>query len=142
MKRAILITLALFALAAANDVFAGGLRLRLGPEELVQTAGVDIAVLGYSVPSFVDWDNDGDNDLVIGEGPSSSAGKVRVYLNTGTASNPQFSGFTYVQSSGSDLTCPVLGRDVWAVFPASSIGMAIPTRTSSSARPMGRSRSF
>jgi len=109
MKRAILITVALFALAAANDVFAGGLLLRLGPEELVQAAGVDIAVLGYSVPSFVDWDNDGDNDLVIGEGPSSSTGKVRVYLNTGTASNPQFSGFTYVQSNGSDLTCPGSG---------------------------------
>ena len=109
MKRAILITLALFVPAAANDVFAGGLRLRLGPEELVQTAGVDIAVLGYSVPSFVDWDNDGDNDLVIGEGPSSSTGKVRVYKNVGSASAPQFSGFSYVQSNGSDLTCPGSG---------------------------------
>lgn len=109
MKRAILITLALFVPAAANDVFAGGLRLRLGPEELVKAGGVDIVVLGYSVPSFVDWDNDGDNDLVIGEGPSSSTGKVRVYLNAGTASNPQFSGFTYVQSNGSDLTCPGSG---------------------------------
>jgi hypothetical protein len=109
MKRAILITLALFVLTAANDVFAGGLLLRLGPEELVQAAGGDIAVLGYSVPSFVDWDNDGDNDLVIGEGPSSSTGKVRVYLNAGTASNPQFSGFTYVQSNGSDLACPGSG---------------------------------
>jgi len=109
MKRAILITVALFALTAANEVFAGGLLLRLGPEELVQAAGGDIAVLGYSVPSFVDWDNDGDNDLVIGEGPSSSAGKVRVYLNAGTTSNPQFSGFTYVQSNGSELTCPGSG---------------------------------
>jgi len=109
MKRVILITLALFVPAAANDVFAGGLLLRLGPEELVQAAGVDIAVLGYSVPSFIDWDNDGDNDLVIGEGSGSYTGKVRVYLNTGTASNPQFSGFTYVQSNGSDLTCPGSG---------------------------------
>jgi len=109
MKRAILITVALFALTAANEVFAGGLLLRLGPEQLVQATGGDIAVFGYSVPSFVDWDNDGDNDLVIGEGPSSSTGKVRVYLNAGTVSNPQFSGFTYVQSNGSDLTCPGSG---------------------------------
>jgi hypothetical protein len=113
MKRVILIALALFALAAANDVFAGGLLLRLGPEELVQAAGGDIVVSGYSVPSFVDWDNDGDNDLVIGEGPISSTGKgkVRVYKNVGSASAPQFSGFTYVQSNGSDpnLTCPGSG---------------------------------
>jgi len=110
MKRAILITLALFLPAAANEAFAGGLRLRLGPEELVQATGGDIAVLGYSVPSFVDWDNDGDNDLVIGEGSSSYPNaKVRVYLNAGTASNPQFSGFTYAQSNGSDLTCPGSG---------------------------------
>jgi len=105
MKRAILITVALFALAAANDVFAGGLLLRLGPEELVQAGGVDITVPGYSVPSFVDWDNDGDNDLVIGEGSGSFTGKVRVYLNTGTASNPQFSGSAYVQSGAGALTC-------------------------------------
>jgi len=109
MKRVILITLALFVPAAANGVFAGGLRLRLGPEKLVQAAGGDIAVLGYSVPSFVDWDNDGDNDLVIGEGSSSFTGKVRVYKNVGSASAPQFSGFTYVQSNGSDLTCPGSG---------------------------------
>jgi len=104
MKRVILITLALFV-PAANDVFAGDLLLRLGPEELVQAAGVDITVPGYSVPSFVDWDNDGDNDLVIGEGSGSFTGKVRVYLNTGTASNPQFSGFAYVQSGAGALTC-------------------------------------
>jgi hypothetical protein len=108
MKRAILITVALFALAAANDVFAGGLLLRLGPEELVQAAGVDIARPGYSVPSFVDWDNDGVNDLVIGEGGASFTRKVRVYKNVGSASAPQFSGFTYVQSNGSDLTFPAV----------------------------------
>jgi len=105
MKRVILITLALFVLATANDVFAGGLLLHLGPEEFVQAASVDITVPGYSVPSFVDWDNDGDNDLVIGEGSGSFTGKVRVYLNTGTASNPQFSGFAYVQSGAGALTC-------------------------------------
>ena len=109
MKRAILLTIVFAAAPIAARAYAGDLLLRLGPEELVQAGGANISVLGYSVPSLADWDNDGLNDLVIGEGPSSSTGKVRVYLNAGTASNPQFSGFTYVQSNGSDLTCPGSG---------------------------------
>lgn len=109
MKRAILLTILFAAAPIAARAYAGDLLLKLGPEELVQAGGANISVLGHSVPSLADWDNDGLNDLVIGEGPSSSTGKVRVYLNAGTASNPQFSGFTYVQSNGSDLTCPGSG---------------------------------
>ena len=84
-------------------------QLNLGPEELVQAGGTDIDVPGYSVPSFVHWDDDGLKDLIVGEGPSSFAGKVRVYLNTGTASAPQFSTYFYAQSSGSDLSVPGSG---------------------------------
>lgn len=75
--------------------------LVLGPEEIVQSGGTDIVVVGYSVPSFVDWNNDGLGDLVVGEGGTTA--KARVYLNEGTASDPQFSDFTYVQSLGADL---------------------------------------
>jgi len=84
-------------------------QLNLGPEERVQAGGIDIDVPGYSVPSFVHWDDDGLKDLIVGEGPSSSEGKVRVYLNTGTASAPQFSTFFYAQSGGSDLSVPAGG---------------------------------
>jgi len=83
--------------------------LNLGPEELVQANGVDIDVPGYSVPSFVDWNNDNLKDLVIGEGGGNRDGKVRVYINVGTESNPQFSDYFYVQSEGADLTCPASG---------------------------------
>jgi hypothetical protein len=87
-----------------------GLLLNLGPGELVQSGGSNIDVSGYSVPSHVDWNNDGRMDLIVGEGPDSSFdGKVRVYLNDGTASAPQFPGFSYAQSGGSDLTCPAAG---------------------------------
>ena len=81
-------------------------QLDLGAEELVQASGIDIDVPGYSVPSFVHWDADGLEDLVVGEGSGSFTPKVRVYLNVGTAGDPQFSTYFYAQSDGSDLTVP------------------------------------
>ncbi len=94
--------------------FANDLLLNLGPEELVKANGVDIVVPGYSVPSFVDWNNDNLKDLVIGQGQGatpSSPGKVRVYLNVGTEPNPQFTTFFYAQSGDPplDLTCTASG---------------------------------
>jgi len=67
------------------------------------------------VPSFVHWDDDGLKDLVIGEKTDSSNGKVRVYLNVGTQSAPEFSNvwgpkLFYVQyTAGGDLTCTPSG---------------------------------
>jgi len=79
-------------------------QLSLGGEQIVQAGGADIDVTGYSVPSYVDWDNDGRLDLIIGEGPTAAAeGKVRVYLNIGTSSQPAFSTFFYAQADGVDL---------------------------------------
>ncbi len=76
----------------------------LGSEELVSAGGSTIAVPGYSVPSFVPWDGDVRPDLIVGEGGGGSPdGKVRVYLNTGSAEAPQFGDFSYAQSLGSDL---------------------------------------
>jgi hypothetical protein len=94
---------------AAQTVFADDFLLNLGPEEIVQAGGVDIQVPGYSVPSFVDWNNDDLKDLVIGEGGGFGAAKVRVYLNVGTESDPQFSDHFYAQSAGADLVCPADG---------------------------------
>ena len=88
--------------------------LNLGPEELIHTNGV-IEVPGWSVPSFVRWDGDDLKDLVVGEGGMGLAGKVRIYLNEGTLSNPQFSNYFYAQSSGSDLA--VLTQGCLGAFP-------------------------
>ena len=77
--------------------------LDLGPAEFVRAGGIDIVVPGYSVPSFEDWNNDGLRDLIVGEG-GSSPGKVRVYLNVGTAASPRFSDYVYVQANGKDLS--------------------------------------
>ena len=83
--------------------------LNLGPEEIIQANGADIQVPGYSVPSFVDWNNDNLQDLVIGQGSGFGDAKVRVYLNVGTESVPAFADYFYAQSEGSDLTCPASG---------------------------------
>jgi hypothetical protein len=84
--------------------------LVLGPEGRVQAGGLDIDVPGYSVPSFVVWDGDALRDLIVGEGGGGyPEGKVRVYPNVGTAAAPEFSGYSYVQSVGSDLILPGSG---------------------------------
>ncbi len=85
------------------------LALDFGPEEIIQAGGVDIQVPGYSVPSFVDWNNDLLKDLIVGEGGGSGDAKVRVYLNVGTEAEPQFDPFFYAQADGADLTCPASG---------------------------------
>jgi hypothetical protein len=110
MKRTALIILVVCVSSTARDDALGdGTLLNLGAEELVQANSVDIEVPGYSVPSFADWNNDSLKDLIIGQGGGSGDAKVRVYLNVGTESNPQFSDYFYAQSNWSDLTCPGAG---------------------------------
>jgi hypothetical protein len=97
-----------FLAIAPNDKPASP--LNLGPEQIVQAGDVDIQVPGYSVPSFMDWNNDGLKDLVVGQGSGSyPPGKVRVYLNVAAGSEPVFSDYFYVQSKDADLTVPAAG---------------------------------
>jgi hypothetical protein len=89
----------------------GDALLTFGPEDIVQADDLDIVVPGYSVPSCFDWNNDGLQDLVIGQGGSSGDAKIRVYLNLGTESCPRFSDSFcfYAKSYTSVLTCPASG---------------------------------
>jgi hypothetical protein len=89
--------------------------LDLEPETFVSDGGGEIQVPGYSVPSFTYWDADGLKDLIVGEGGDGYPGKVRVYPNVGTPSDPQFAGYFYAQSEGSDLTVP--GEGCQGAFP-------------------------
>jgi len=77
--------------------------LNFDAEEVIKADGNDIVVPGYSVPSFADWNNDGLQDLIVGEGGGTVDGKVRIYLNTGTEASPQFARFLYAQADGQDL---------------------------------------
>jgi hypothetical protein len=81
--------------------------LNFGPEEIIKAKGQEIVVPGFSVPSFVDWNNDHLQDHIVGEGgalTTTTPAKVRVYLNRGTESDPCFVDYFYVQSNGKDLT--------------------------------------
>ena len=84
------------------------LLMNLGPEEFVQAGAppTEIVVSGRSIPSYVDWNNNGRYDLLIGEGGDGSIGLVRVYLNSGTRSAPQFGDYFYAQAGGENLSCP------------------------------------
>jgi hypothetical protein len=90
-------------------VFGEDFVINLGPEEIVKGDGNDIVVPGYSVPLLEDWNNDGLQDLLVGEGGGTVAGRVRVYLNVGTEADPCFVDYSYVQADGQDLTCAASG---------------------------------
>ena len=81
----------------------------LGAEELVQSEGADILVLGYSVPSCADWNGDTLPDLIVGEGGGGYDGRVRVYLNVGTLREPVLDADFFAQSTGGDLVVPPAG---------------------------------
>lgn len=85
-------------------------QLDLGPEEILQSGGVDIQMPNEAAAAYVDWDEDGRGDLVVSNGYGSTIPvKVRVFLNIGTASEPRFSGFFFAQAGGSDLVEPGSG---------------------------------
>ncbi len=94
------VIMAAFLLAGAVSAPAS---VYLGAEQYVQAGGFDIDVPGYSVPSFVFWNGDDLPDLVVGQGSGTTQAKVRVYLNVGTAEQPVFPDYFFVQSEGVDL---------------------------------------
>lgn len=64
--------------------------------DTLRANGVKLLVGYNSNPDVVDWNEDGKKDIVIGE----QTGYVRLYLNQGTNSNPVFTTYSNIQSSG------------------------------------------
>jgi hypothetical protein len=54
-----------------------------------------------TVPCYVDWNNDGLTDLLMGE---FTGGYITIFLNQGTNLNPVFDGGTKIESNGSPIT--------------------------------------
>lgn len=98
-----------------GEVFGGGPLPGLGPVELVAAGGAEIEAPGFSAPSFADWNGDGLDDLVVGEGGAGHPAKVRVYINLGDESGFAFADFFYVQKRGWDAQWA--GSDTMGCFP-------------------------
>ena len=56
----------------------------------------------YDIPTFGDWDDDGDQDLMVGV---FFNGNIYYYQNTAGAGNaPVFSTYTYLQADGANIS--------------------------------------
>ena len=83
-------------------VFAVPVPAQFDAPFIIQANGVNLVADIIADPVFTDWNGDGLNDLVIGQ---FTQGKVRFYPNSGTNQNPVFTGFSYLQADGADITC-------------------------------------
>jgi hypothetical protein len=63
---------------------------------------IDIDI-GHLVPCVADWNDDGKKDLIVGQ---FSGGKIRLYLNQGTDSQPVFKNFEYLKAAGAEISLP------------------------------------
>jgi hypothetical protein len=70
------------------------------PGELLQAAGVSLDVGTYAIPCIADWNGDGRKDLLVGY---QAAGKVAVFLNTGSDASPAFTTSVNLQAGGADI---------------------------------------
>jgi hypothetical protein len=66
---------------------------------------VDIHVSSNSYPCIHDWNEDGRKDLIIGEIEKvlPDTGNIRVYLNSGTNSAPEFREYQLMEAGGGHL---------------------------------------
>ena len=82
----------------ADPVFDGGTALQVG----AAGAKIDIDVGDRATSVVSDWDSDGRKDLVVG----ALDGLVRVFLNEGSDTEPDFVAEMLAQANGVDLEVP------------------------------------
>jgi hypothetical protein len=59
--------------------------------------------IGHAAPYFADIDGDGLKDLLVGQ---FGEGKLRIYKNVGSAKEPKFDKFEYLQAGGETAKVP------------------------------------
>ncbi len=99
---------------------------KLGAPVRIQANGSPIDVtVGHAAPFMRDMNGDGIRDLLVGEygdapfdcsrlpaathkkwGDDFAQGKLRIYRNTGSNTNPVFGEFKYLQAGGKDASIP------------------------------------
>ena len=90
----------LASLLAASGPAATG----LAPPVLLQAGGRPINVdMGHAAPFMADLKGDGHIDLLVGQ---FGQGKLRLYPNIGTRSEPKFDRFEWFQAGGQVVSLP------------------------------------
>ncbi len=100
MKAYVLTGLAVLVLALVCTTAFGA--LQEGVKVQADGEAIDVNV-GHLVPAVLDWNEDGKKDLIVGQ---FSGGKIRLYLNCGTDSEPVFKKFTYLQAGNKEIRLP------------------------------------
>lgn len=93
------LTMTLSVVLLCSSASAGlreGVRLKANGEI------IDVSV-GHLVPCAIDWNEDGKKDLVVGQ---FGGGKIRLYLNHGTDSAPEFKDFENLRAGGKEISLP------------------------------------
>ncbi len=76
----------------------GSPKIELAPPFVVQAGGKPISVeVGHSAPILADYDGDGLKDLLVGQ---FGNGRLRIYKNIGSATEPKFDKFEWFQVGG------------------------------------------
>ncbi|MBW2652269.1 MAG: VCBS repeat-containing protein [Deltaproteobacteria bacterium] len=65
----------------------------------IKSEGKEIDLGEYSHPFVVDYNLDGEKDLLIG----TYEGKIAIFTNKGTDKTPQFSGYSFLKEKGKDI---------------------------------------
>jgi hypothetical protein len=65
---------------------------------------IDTERVGHSAPFYGDFDGDGAKDLLVGE---FHEGRMRIYRNVGSNSQPRFAEHTFFQAGGKLASVPV-----------------------------------
>lgn len=95
------------ALLAAGQVLpapSADLSKPLGEPQLLKDGDTPINVeIGHAAPNVLDVNRDGKKDLLVGQ---FGGGKLRIYTNQGTETEPVFKGFKFLTSNGKEASVP------------------------------------
>ncbi len=93
MKRVMCLVLILFGLAFAELP-------KFEDAGLINAGGSPIDHI-FPSPCVYDWDGDSIKDLIVGQ---FTSGKVNLYLNSGTNSEPELEASSFLKAGGVDIT--------------------------------------
>ena len=109
MRRSTTLAAALAAVALPAAAFGAGNNAQASKAELaapvqVQADGkpLDIGEIGHAAPFFADFDGDAKRDLLVGQFGEKGQGKLLIFKNVGSDTEPRFAGYEYLKV-GADL---------------------------------------